>query len=221
MPTVVRYNAAGKAVSFGAAAVEDTGDNDDEGDGETALAYWFKLWLHPAEMRKENALDVPPLPPNVPLRTVYTDFLRFAFTHARDTFVRTSPDAAALWARLGGAFELVYAIPNGWGGAQQAFVRDALVGAGVLPANFAPARLAFVSEAEASAHFALAHMNIAHWLKVGSVFAVLDAGGSTVDTTIYRCTALAPKLRLEEVTSSECVQAGRCVVRCGARKAAG
>ncbi|KZV96842.1 hypothetical protein EXIGLDRAFT_833267 [Exidia glandulosa HHB12029] len=210
VPTVVRYNASGTAVSFGAAAVDNdaAADEDDDDESETNLAYWFKLLLHPTEMRDANKLDVPPLPPNVTLRKVYADFLRFAFTHARDSFIRNNPDGAALWARLGNTFELVYAIPNGWGGTQQSFIREALVAANVFPATFSPNRLAFVSEAEASAHFALEHMGIAHWLKVGSVFAVLDAGGSTVDTTIYRCTAVAPKVRLEEVTSSECVQAG-------------
>lgn len=93
-------------------------------------------------------------------------------------------------------------------------MRDAFVMAGVLPRGHANDRLQFVTEAEASVHFALEHSDGDRWLTVGTNFSVLDAGGSTVDTTMYRCTALTPKLKLEEVTSSECVQAGRLVNCC-------
>ncbi len=40
------------------------------------------------------------------------------------------------------------------------------------------------------------------------MFAVVDAGGSTVDSTLYECKETTPKLTLEEVCASECVQAG-------------
>ena len=40
------------------------------------------------------------------------------------------------------------------------------------------------------------------------MFAVVDAGGSTVDSTLYVCKETTPKLILEEVCASECVQAG-------------
>ncbi|KAG9023827.1 hypothetical protein FS842_005635 [Serendipita sp. 407] len=39
------------------------------------------------------------------------------------------------------------------------------------------------------------------------MFAVTDAGGSTVDSTLYECKSVNP-LVLEEVCESECVQAG-------------
>ena len=40
------------------------------------------------------------------------------------------------------------------------------------------------------------------------MLAVVDAGGSTVDSTLYECKETTPKLTLEEVRASECVQAG-------------
>ena len=40
------------------------------------------------------------------------------------------------------------------------------------------------------------------------MFAVVDAGGSTVDSALYECKETTPKLILEEVCASECVQAG-------------
>lgn len=203
VPTLVRYDAMGNAVSFGAGAAEDS----DVTEG-TSQAFWFKLLLHPKEMRDSQDVSAPPLPSMVTLQKVYADFLRFLFNHARDSFQRCNPDGAILWQRLRSTFELVFAVPNGWTGTQHVFLRDAVVSAGIFPRNFESPRLAFVPEAEASVHFALDHMNVGPWLRVGSYFAVLDAGGSTVDTTVYKCVSLVPRVRLEEVTSSECVQAG-------------
>ena len=44
------------------------------------------------------------------------------------------------------------------------------------------------------------------------MFAVVDAGGSTVDSTLFECKETTPKLILEEVCASECVQAGSVLV---------
>ena len=49
------------------------------------------------------------------------------------------------------------------------------------------------------------------------MFAVVDAGGSTVDSTLYECKGITPKLLLEEVCASECVQAGSVFVDLAAR----
>ena len=40
------------------------------------------------------------------------------------------------------------------------------------------------------------------------MFAVVDAGGSTVDSTLYECKETTPKLILEDVCASGCAQAG-------------
>ena len=66
----------------------------------------------------------------------------------------------------------------------------------------------FVTEGEASVHYALAYTQSAQWLRKGVVFAVVDAGGSTVDSNLYECKETTPNLILEEVRASECVQAG-------------
>ena len=49
------------------------------------------------------------------------------------------------------------------------------------------------------------------------MFAVVDAGGSTVDSTLYECKKTTPKLVLEEVCASECVQAGSVFIDRAAR----
>ncbi|KAH7100085.1 hypothetical protein BKA62DRAFT_831200 [Auriculariales sp. MPI-PUGE-AT-0066] len=190
LPTLVQYDSHGQPILYGAEALEQVADD------QQGLAKWFKLHLHPASM-KANAgtpLRIPPLPAGVTLKQpkvaqVYTHFLKYIYAHATDFFCRHNPDGETIWNRVKDRVEIVFAIPNGWDVAQHVFLRDVVVLSGVLPRGHNPRRIMF-------------------WLKPGVNFCVLDAGGSTVDTTLYTCTAVAPKLELEEVTASDCVQAG-------------
>ncbi|KAH7094127.1 hypothetical protein BKA62DRAFT_775606 [Auriculariales sp. MPI-PUGE-AT-0066] len=193
LPTLVRYDGNGRALLFGRAAQTNEDDLED-----TYLAKWFKLWLHPSSMRRQFNLTPPPLPPNVTVKDIYADFLRFLFNHTRGWLEETIGGNLrdSLWTRFESTFVLCLAIPNGWDDSQQC----------------AMSRLSFVSEAEASVHFAIAHAGIGTWLRADSAFIVTDAGGSTVDTVIYKCTSAEPTLALEEATASECVQAGSAIV---------
>lgn len=129
----------------------------------------FKLLLHPQELSSASHIQVPPLPPHIDLKTVYKDFIGYAFGHAMKFFQDTLLDGVASWARLSSSFELVFAIPNGWTEAEQGFIHDAVLAACILPPHFAVNRLAFVSEAEASVHFALDDMDFAPYLTKGKV----------------------------------------------------
>ncbi|KZV88112.1 hypothetical protein EXIGLDRAFT_722966 [Exidia glandulosa HHB12029] len=202
VPSVVRYDNRGDAVQFGAEAIENSSDF------EGPLVKWFKLLLHPERLRQQNKITPPKLPPGVTVEKVYRDFIGYVFKHAQKFVQETSVDADEVTARTSLNYHVVLAIPNGWDAVQQGFLRKVLVDAGVFPYNFDARRLSFVTESEASVHFAIQYSNdIDQWLHQGTCFAVLDAGGSTVDTTIYRCLSEDP-LQLEEVTASECVQAG-------------
>ncbi|KAH7100086.1 hypothetical protein BKA62DRAFT_801954 [Auriculariales sp. MPI-PUGE-AT-0066] len=213
LPTVVHYDAYGQALSYGASALENATDDE-------SLAKWFKLHLHPSTMRTSTGagLEIPPLPFGVTKKQVYTDFLKYIYAHAISFFIDHSPDGKIIWDRVKSKVEIVLAIPNGWDLAQHSFLRDVIVLAKVLPQGHDPKRLMFVSEAEASVHYALHYTNGERWLKPGMKFCVLDAGGSTVDTTLYECSAVTPKLELKEVTSSDCVQAGGVFVNRDAEK---
>ncbi|KAG8682041.1 hypothetical protein FRC08_015223, partial [Ceratobasidium sp. 394] len=59
-----------------------------------------------------------------------------------------------------------------------------------------------------SVHFCTYYTTLGSRLKSGDNFAVCDAGGSTVDTTIYSVKQAQPLLQLEEMCASACVQAG-------------
>jgi hypothetical protein len=152
-------------------------------------------------------IEIPPLPTGVSLRTVYTDFLNYICNHTHHFFVENTPAGNRIWDRLHfiGAITFILAVPNGWEADQQIFFRDIAISAGLLRPSEVEERLRFVTEGEASVHYALAHTQSRSWLKPGTVFAVSDAGGSTVDTTLYECKGLEP-LKLEEVCASECVQ---------------
>jgi len=153
-------------------------------------------------------LDIPALPREVGIIKVYSDMLRWLIDQTKRFFERHTPTGTEIWQRLESTITIVLAIPNGWELPQQHRLREAIVQAGVLPQGFSEDRLKFVTEGEASIHYALKHVNDPQWLKEGVMFALMDAGGSTVDSTLYICKKTAPDLKLEEARGSECVQAG-------------
>ncbi|KAG8811747.1 hypothetical protein FRC17_002343 [Serendipita sp. 399] len=201
------------------------------GDEAYEVAKWFKLHLHyislgvdeypppyclrsdlpPSPRRDSLGTEMPPLPSRVTLATVYAHFLRYMFDGVHKFFKESIPNGAAIWKRLSlsGNVIIVLAIPNGWDMGQQSFLKRAAQQAGIVQSEQdADLRIEFVSEGEASVHYALAKVNCRPWIQKGIVFAVTDAGGSTVDSTLYICKEVLPKLVLEEVCASECVQAG-------------
>ena len=83
---------------------------------------------------------------------------------------------SAVWSRLRDGMEFIFAIPNGWNYVQQQTLRQAAIDAGLFPSWKADSQLQFVTEAEASVHFALEYGTTKGWLSSGDVFGVIDAG---------------------------------------------
>ncbi|KAG8739930.1 hypothetical protein FRC10_004991 [Ceratobasidium sp. 414] len=104
--------------------------------------------------------------------------------------------------------DIIIAHPNGWGTREQGVLRTAAVQAGLTTATRYNRQISFVSEAEASVQFCLSSSRTTSSLNPGMNLVVCDAGGSTVDTTVYKVTAVEPMLELEEIKSSACIQAG-------------
>ncbi|KAG8804321.1 hypothetical protein FRC16_009534 [Serendipita sp. 398] len=154
-----------------------------------------------------DGLEIPPLPTGVPLIKVYADFIRYIYRCTKEFFVNNIPNGLNIWNRLENWMPLIFCTPNGWDMSEQSFLLNAAVASGIVTLRQAEERLWFVTEGEASVHYSLAHTPTAEWLKPDTIFAVTDAGGSTVDSTLYRCRSTSP-LALEEVCSSACVQAG-------------
>jgi hypothetical protein len=151
------------------------------------------------------SLEVPPLPQGVTLLKVYSDFIRYLYSKTRAFFVESTPNGQNVWNRLKQKTILVFCTPNGWDVSHQVFLRNAAVKAGIMAEKSTGDRIEFIAEGEASVHYVVAHMKSNAWLKQNMIFGVIDAGGSTIDSTLYECKELQP-LMLEEVCASECVQ---------------
>ncbi|KAF8606719.1 hypothetical protein BDV93DRAFT_468293 [Ceratobasidium sp. AG-I] len=207
IPTIVWYDNNNTAISFGAEATTHEAQVAAE-DGSWHMARYFKLHLHPDEIKVKNSLKLDALPPGVSLQQVYSDFLRYLLQHTKSAFEDHILDGKKTWRTHGPTMEVIIAHPNGWGVREQCFLRTAAVQAGLADVATARTRVRFVTEAEASVHFCIYHTNLGSCLQPGTGFAVCDAGGSTVDTTAYRVTATRPSLRIEEIRASACIQAG-------------
>ncbi|KAB5590692.1 Heat shock protein HSP70 [Ceratobasidium theobromae] len=207
IPTVVWYDTDGKAVSFGAEAMSDLVEEEAEDKG-WFLAKYFKLHLHPDDMKAKHKLKLDELPPGVRLRQIYSDFLGYLLKHTQTFFEDRILDGKQTWERYKPTMEVIIAHPNGWGIREQSFLRDAAVDAGFAKSDDASNKIRFVTEAEASVHYCIYHTNLGSRLQPGTNFGVSDAGGSTVDTTLYSVISSHPVLKLKELRASACVQAG-------------
>ncbi|KIM26383.1 hypothetical protein M408DRAFT_192539 [Serendipita vermifera MAFF 305830] len=174
------------------------------------VAYWFKLHLHPALQSDSTSnsagSNIPPLPVGVTIERVYADLMQYLMFHTKRFFEETTKGGVEIWTRLRSTLIVVLATPNGWDIREQAILRKAAIRALLVTEESAGQLLQFVTEAEASVHYALAQ-DPCKWLRKKTVFSVIDCGGSTVDTTVYRCIWTKP-LSLKETSPSECVQAG-------------
>jgi hypothetical protein len=150
-------------------------------------------------------IEIPPLPQNTTLAHIYSSFIEYLYTKTKKFFVESLPNGQNIWDRLEDSIVMIFCIPNGWDISQQTFIRNAVINAGLVSANEADDRIEFITEGEASVHYAVAYTSSARWLKGDTMFTVIDTGGSTIDSTLYECKSIKP-LRLEEVCASECVQ---------------
>ncbi|KAG8796837.1 hypothetical protein FRC17_007929, partial [Serendipita sp. 399] len=200
IPTLVAYQ-HGSVQACGEEAVEAFEDD------KTTVAHYFKLRLHPEHMKRSLSRQIPSLPPGVTLEQAYCDIMSYMFQHTRK-FFESQTGYSAVWRRLRSSIEIILAIPNGWDVREQTSLRRAAINARIVGSWNADTQLKFIPEAEASVHFALHHGTIKSWLTRGCNFVVVDAGGSTVDSTLYVCKSIKAPIHLEEVCSSKCVQAG-------------
>jgi hypothetical protein len=149
--------------------------------------------------------EIPKLPSLVTVDIVYRDFLTYLWKCTRQYFIESTNNGLNIWNHVqeDGIF-VVFAIPNGWDTRQQGTLRVAAQGSGWVRPRQTFSNISFVTESEASVHYTLEHQN-SNWLAAGIQFLVLDAGGSTVDSTIYECTSKTPKLVLKEVCASKSI----------------
>lgn len=132
----------------------------------------FKLHLRPRTLPSEDAIQskVPPLPLGKTVTDVFADFLRYLFTCTRKYIIETHANGEYLWSTVEKNIEFVLGHPNGWGGNQQAKMRQAAVQGGLIPDNVVGYdHLHFVTEGEAGLHFCLQSGLITESVKVNVI----------------------------------------------------
>jgi len=168
---------------------------------------WLKLHLHPAQMSNSpisQELEIPPLPTGITIEQVYADMMKYMMENTQRFFEMTTADGAEIWARVRDAMVIMLVTPRIWGIPEEATLRKAAISASLITEENADQLLQFAPESESSMHYALAQQP-SNWLKMGVTFAVIDCGGSTVDTAVYRCVSTSG-LDQTETRASECVQ---------------
>ena len=100
--------------------------------------------------------NIPPLPDGKTVIQVFADYLRYLFECTRTYIKDTHLNGDTLLATLSHRIDYVLSHPNGWEGAQQYQMREAAVLAGLIPGTpEGLSRVSFVTEGEASLHFAI------------------------------------------------------------------
>ncbi|KAG8712295.1 hypothetical protein FRC11_000513, partial [Ceratobasidium sp. 423] len=164
VPSLVWYDTNKKAVSFGAEALSSEIEEQAE-ENHWSLAKYFKLNLHPDDMRARHDLRLELLPPGVPLRQIYSDFMGYLLLNTQSYFEDRIVDGRRIWQRYKPEMDVIIAHPNGWGIREQTFLRNAAVDAKLVGASQAASKIRFVTEAEASVHFCIYHTNLGNRLQ--------------------------------------------------------
>ena len=166
----------------------------------------FKLHLRSrVGSGKKLSDDIPPLPFNKTIVEVFADFLAYLLECASSFIQETHANGVDLWASVSDRIDFVLSHPNGWEGAQQAQLRKAAVLANLIPDTTAGhARLSFVTEGEASLHFAVQNGLPVGVMEDGEGVVLVDAGGGTIDISSYSRHVGEGTARFEEVAAPQC-----------------
>ncbi|KAJ2929974.1 hypothetical protein H1R20_g7094, partial [Candolleomyces eurysporus] len=179
IPSIIYYNEDGRVKAVGAEAMQQEIIDIAKEEG------WEK-----AECMK-SAVDVA------------SDFFRYLFNCTKEYIQESHANGSDLWESVKSDIDFVISHPNGWGGFQQGQLRQALAQAGLIEADEEPgnSRVSFITEGEASLHFALRHGLPPAVSENGEGVIIVDGGGGTIDISTYR----KPKLKTnyEEIAVSE------------------
>jgi len=132
----------------------------------------FKLHLRSRVSQGSDTISrvldkIPPLPLNKTVVEVFADFLEYLLNCASRYIEESHANGADLWNSVKNDLDFVMSHPNGWEGSEQSQMRDAAVLAGLVPDNpSGRSRVSFVTEGEASLHFAIQNSALSQGVKV-------------------------------------------------------
>ncbi|KAK0448949.1 uncharacterized protein EV420DRAFT_1566344, partial [Desarmillaria tabescens] len=206
IPTIIYYDQEGNVRAVGAEALKQNIIEQAEDEGWVKYS-GFKLHLSPKQNYPPHiSLNLPPLPPNKTVVQIFSDFYAYLFQCAKSFIVETHQSALLFWNSVEDHVEFILSHPNGWQGAQQSQMRQAIVDAKLVPDNDEGyARVQFVTEGEASLHFCI-HHGLSSYLKDNEAVVIIDAGGGTVDISSYTTApSSTPNVKsFQEVAAPQC-----------------
>ncbi|TFK95589.1 hypothetical protein BDV98DRAFT_556293 [Pterulicium gracile] len=201
IPSVIYYDENGKPRAFGAEALEPSVVEKATDNGWTKVE-WFKLHLRPKSMRALNHFVLPSLPGNKSAQDVYADYYHYLFDCAHKYICDNHGEL--LWDVVKGHIHFVLSHPNGWSGPQQKIMRSAAIAGKLIPDNEeGRSRLKFVTEGEASLNHCINQGLFTSRLQNALV---VDAGGGTVDLSVYSVSLRS--MKCEELVAAQCVFQG-------------
>ena len=166
------------------------------------------------------ANEILPLPLNKTVVEVFADFLKYLLNCAANCIKERHTNVPDLWRSVENGIGFILPHPKGWESTQQQEMRKAAVAARLIPDNpSGHARLAFVSEGEATLYFSI-HNGLPSWaLKDGHGVVVVEAGRRAINISFYnRNTPEGEKESFDEVADTQCHFYGSEVVTINARK---
>jgi hypothetical protein len=204
IPTVIYYDPKGHVKAIGAEATRN-GIYEAALEGDWYKAEWFKLHLR-SKYGEGKTLhpNVPPLPPKKTVVDVFADFLRYLLDCSEAYIREAHPNGHNVWSGAKDDVHFVLSHPNGWEGKEQSQMRKAAVKAGLVPDNpGGHARISFVTEGEASLHFAIENGVLTQTME-GHGVVIVDAGGGTIDVSTYKRVEKEKKRTFAEIAMPQC-----------------
>lgn len=116
------------------------------------------MHLRPSSMdsTRDITSELPPLPPGKTATQVFADFMSYLFRCSQSYIQDAHANGVELWESVKEEIIFVLSHPNGWEGFQQETMRTAAIQAGLVTDDEkGRSRVSFVTEGEASLHFAI------------------------------------------------------------------
>ncbi|KAF5321963.1 hypothetical protein D9619_002083 [Psilocybe cf. subviscida] len=161
IPSVIYYDKDGAVRAIGAEALCD-GMYEKAQEEAWIKVEWFKLQFCSSNVASPNIsvnTFISPLPPEKSAVEVLADYYKYLLSCAREFIQESVPDGESLWKSVkANGIHFVLPHPNGWGELQQCQMRKAAIKAKLVkdrPSRYS--RISFVTEGEASLHFALSN----------------------------------------------------------------
>ena len=146
---------------------------------------------------------MPPLPFGKSAVDILTDFIKYLFMSARKHI--EEHHMGFNWTSIENSIEFIFSHPNGWEGPQQQKYREAIERAGLIPRTIeGRARVHMITEGEASFHYCVSSLPEEPANSKPQAIVVIDAGGGTIDLSIYSVTF--NPIACREVAPAECMQ---------------